>query len=39
MRNSLPEFLVNSSQDETLVKFIKERIDLERQEGLRLLAT
>jgi hypothetical protein len=37
-RNSLPEFLVNSLRDQIIYKFIKERIDLERQEGERLLA-
>jgi hypothetical protein len=38
MRNTLPELLVNSSDDLILVNFIRQKIDLDRQEGLRLLA-
>ena len=38
LRNTLPEFLVNSPDDQILVNFIREKIDLDRKEGLRLLA-
>ena len=38
MKNSLPELLVNSSDDQILVNFIRQKIDLDRQEGLRLIA-
>lgn len=38
LRNTLPELLVNSTQDITLVNFIRQKIDLDRQEGLRLIA-
>ena len=38
MRNTLPELLVNSPDDQILVNFIRKKIDLDRQEGLRLLA-
>jgi hypothetical protein len=38
MKNSLPEFLVNSPDDQILVNFIRQKIDLDRKEGLRLLA-
>jgi len=38
LRHSLPLFLADSSQTQPLVKFIRERIDLERAEGLRLVA-
>lgn len=38
MRNTVPEFLADSSQNTILAKFINERIDLERTEGLRLVA-
>ena len=38
MRNSLPELLVNSPEDQILVNFIRQKIDLDRQEGLRLMA-
>lgn len=36
LRNSLPEFLAASSKDSILTKFILERIDFNRAEGLRL---
>lgn len=38
MKNTLPELLVNSPQDHILVNFIRQKIDLDRKEGLRLLA-
>lgn len=38
MRNTVPEFLADSSQKTILAQFIAERIDLERTEGLRLVA-
>lgn len=38
LRHSLPLFLADSSQTQPLVKFIRENIDLERAEGLRLVA-
>lgn len=38
LRQSLPEFLSDSSQDSIFKKFIIERIDVNRSEGLRLVA-
>jgi hypothetical protein len=38
MKNTFAEFLVDSSQKATLTKFILERIDLTRTEGIRLAA-
>jgi hypothetical protein len=38
LRNAIPDFLVNSPDDHILAKFIRERIDVDRQEGMRLLA-
>lgn len=38
MKNTIPEFLVDSSQESILTKFIMERIDLTRAEGIRLIA-
>ncbi len=38
LRNTLPELLVNSSHDPILVNFIRQKIDLGRQEGLQLIA-
>jgi hypothetical protein len=38
MKHTLPEFLTDSSDDETLKKFIIEKIDIERTEGCRLIA-
>jgi hypothetical protein len=38
MRNSFPEFLANSSPIPILKKFICDRIDLTRSEGLRMIA-
>jgi hypothetical protein len=38
LRQSLPEFLSDSSQESIFKKFIIERIDLNRSEGLRLVA-
>lgn len=38
LRHSLPLFLAAAPQDHILAKFIRERIDLSRQEGLRLVA-
>ena len=37
MRNSLPGFLADSSDDTDLANFLRERIDQDRAEGLRLL--
>jgi hypothetical protein len=36
MRNALPEFLAGSGQASIFRKFIRDRIDLSRAEGLRL---
>jgi hypothetical protein len=38
LRQSLPEFLSDSSQDSIFKKFILDKIDLNRSEGLRLVA-
>ena len=38
LRHSLPEFLVGSPQDHALALFIRQRLDLDRTEGLRLAA-
>jgi len=38
MRNSLPEFLLDSPNDSIFKKFLTERIDPNRSEGLRLIA-
>jgi hypothetical protein len=38
LRQSLPEFLLDSSEDSIFKKFILNRIDLNRSEGLRLVA-
>ena len=38
MRNTLPEFLMDDSNETTLQKFLLKRIDLHRSEGLRLVA-
>jgi hypothetical protein len=38
LRQSLPEFLSDSSQNSIFKKFILQRIDLNRSEGLRLVA-
>jgi len=38
LRQSLPEFLSDSSEDSIFKKFILSRIDLNRSEGLRLVA-
>lgn len=38
MKNTIPEFLIDSSQESILTKFIMERIDLTRAEGTRLTA-
>ena len=38
LRHSLPLFLADSSQNHPLVKFIREKIDVDRAEGLRLVA-
>ena len=38
LRHSLPEFLVDSPQDHALALFIRQRLDLDRTEGLRLAA-
>ena len=36
LRNALPEFLADSLADHILAKFIRQRLDLSRAEGLRL---
>ncbi len=36
LRHALPEFLAGSPSDHALVKFLRDRIDLNRYEGLRL---
>jgi len=36
LRHALPEFLAGSAADHALVKFLRDRIDLNRYEGLRL---
>ena len=38
LRSSLPQFLAGSSVAPTLTKFIMEKIDLQRSEGLRMAA-
>jgi len=38
MRNVVPEFLAVSDEEQILAKFIRERIDVERAEGLALVA-
>lgn len=38
MRNTVPEFLADSSEKTIVAQFITERIDLQRTEGLRLVA-
>jgi len=38
LRNILPELLVNPREDSILVHFIRQKLDLDRQEGLRLIA-
>jgi len=38
MRNTLPAFLADSPKNSILTKFLRERIDLSRSEGLRLAA-
>jgi hypothetical protein len=38
LRNTFPEFLSDSSQDSIFKKFLLERIDFGRVEGLRLVA-
>jgi hypothetical protein len=38
LRNTLPEFLADDQNNSNLTKFLIERIDLERTEGIRLIA-
>lgn len=38
MRNIFPEFLAGSLKDDTLAQFIREKIDIERAEGLKMVA-
>jgi hypothetical protein len=38
LRNTLPEFLADSTCDPNFTKFIQERLDIERAEGIRLAA-
>jgi hypothetical protein len=37
LRHSLPEFLADSPEEHVLAKFLRERIDLSRHEGILLL--
>lgn len=38
LRNIFPEFLAGRHHDDTLVEFIRDKIDLERAEGLKMVA-
>lgn len=38
MKNVMPQFLAVSDQEQIIAKFIRERIDIERAEGLALMA-
>lgn len=38
LRNTLPEFLANGEKASILTKFLLEKIDMERTEGIRLIA-
>jgi len=38
LRNTLPEFLADSAETSILMKFLRDRIDLDRTEGIRLVA-
>jgi hypothetical protein len=38
MRNVMPEFLAVSDREQILAQFIKDKIDVERAEGLALVA-
>ena len=38
MRNCFPQFLVGSNKNLNITKFIRERIDIQRTEGARLIA-
>jgi hypothetical protein len=38
LRNTLPEFLADGEKAPTLTKFLLDRIDMERTEGIRLIA-
>lgn len=38
MRNTLPEFIADSKESTIFTKFLRERIDVSRAEGLRMLA-
>ena len=38
LRNTLPEFLADDEKASIWTKFLRERIDLERTEGIRLIA-
>jgi hypothetical protein len=38
LRNSLPDFLADDANASTFTKFLRERIDVERSEGIRLIA-
>lgn len=37
MRNTIPEFLISDALDPSIAKFIVEKIDFDRSEGLRML--
>jgi len=38
LRNTLPEFLADNHNNTNLTKFLLKRIDIERSEGIRLVA-
>lgn len=38
LRNTLPQFLADSTEASILAKFLRDRIDLDRAEGIRLVA-
>jgi len=38
MRHSLPEFIASAAKTSIFVKFLRDRIDLSRTEGIRLVA-
>ena len=38
LRNALPEFLVDAAKESILAKFIRERIDVGRAEGMTLVS-
>jgi hypothetical protein len=38
LRNTLPEFIADSKKEAILAKFIREKIDFSRAEGIKLVA-